>query len=196
VRTGLAGSTGESRHNDFDVLAPAGPSTQEARYDGGVAGANGAIIAQYTENLDSVTVGVVLSGFSFHYIRDDRPADQLDRSHHLRDVLVWLGNNPPTPTPVGPAYRNTLSQNYPNPFNPTTTIDFTVKELAPVTVTIYNVRGQRVKTLVEGRFAPGVTHHLTWDGRNDAGEAVASGVYFYKLVTKGFAQTRKMVVLK
>jgi hypothetical protein len=182
--------------NDFDVMDNAGPSTQEAKYDGGTDGQNGAIIAQYTENLDSVTVGVVLSGFSFHFIRDDRPATELDRAHHLRDVLVYLGNNPPTPTPATPTFQNTLSQNYPNPFNPTTTIDFTVKELAPVTVKIYNVRGQLVKTLVNDRFAPGVTHQVTWDGRNDAGQAVSSGVYFYKLVTKSFTQTKKMVLLK
>jgi hypothetical protein len=146
-----------------------------------------------------VTVGVVLSGFSFHYITDyaaggagSVPA----RSHHMHDILVWLGNQPPTPVAATPTYRNTLSQNYPNPFNPQTTIDFTVKELAPVSVKIYNVRGQLVKTLVDDRFAPGITHTVSWDGRNNAGQQVSSGVYFYKLVTNSFTQTKKMVLLK
>jgi hypothetical protein len=186
--------------NDFDVLAPAGASTQEMKYDGGVAGSNGAIIATKTVNAAATTMGVVLSGFSFHYIRDDGYGGlgyEPDRAHHLRDILVYLENTPGLPTSTRSTdYSNSLSQNYPNPFNPTTSIDFTVKELAPVTVKIYNVRGQLVKNLVNDRYAPGVTHKVTWDGRNDAGEAVSSGVYFYKLVTKNYTQTKKMVLLK
>jgi hypothetical protein len=182
--------------NNFDVMnAVTNVSTQEMRYDG-VAASDGAVIAQYTLNSDSVQVGVVLSGFSFHYIRDDRAGTGLDRAHHMQDILLWLGNDVPDPTPATPTFQNSLSQNYPNPFNPTTTIDFTVKELAPVTVKIYNVRGQLVKTLANDRFEPGVTHQLTWDGRNNAGQSVSSGVYFYKLVTKSFTQTKKMVLLK
>jgi len=187
-------------YNNFDVLAPVtSVSTQEMRYDGGTAGSDGAVIAQYTENVDSVTVGVVLSGFSYHYATDMTeggagfvPA----RVHHLRDILVWLGNSPPVPTAATPTYRNTLSQNYPNPFNPQTTIEFTLKDLAPVSVKIYNVRGQLVRTLVDETRAPGITHTVTWDGQNNSGQQVSSGVYFYKLVTKSFTQTKKMVLLK
>jgi hypothetical protein len=182
--------------NDFDVIEPVGPSTQEMHYDGGSASADGAIVGQKTENPDSVEVGVLLSGFSFHYIRDDRAAGLPDYAHHMYDILIWLGNIPPTPIPATPTFSNSLSQNYPNPFNPTTTIDFTVKELAPVTVKVYNVRGQLVKTLVNDNYAPGLTHQVSWDGRNNAGQSVASGVYFYKLVTKNFTQTKKMVLLK
>jgi hypothetical protein len=182
--------------NNFDVMAPTAASFQEMRYDGGSVGQDGAVISQYTLNPDSVQVGVILSGFSYHYIRDDKTSGGLDRSHHMKDILEWLGNTVPDPTPATPTYRNSLSQNYPNPFNPTTTIDFTVKELAPVSVKIYNVRGQLVRTLANDRFEPGVTHQLEWNGRNDAGQSVSSGVYFYKLVTKNFTQTKKMVLLK
>jgi hypothetical protein len=182
--------------NNFDVMAPTAASFQEMRYDGGAAGQDGAVISQYTLNPDSVQVGVILSGFSYHYIRDDKTSGGLDRAHHMKDILEWLGNTVPDPTPATPTYRNSLSQNYPNPFNPTTTIDFTVKELAPVSVKIYNVRGQLVRTLANDRFEPGVTHQLEWNGRNNAGQSVSSGVYFYKLVTKNFTQTKKMVLLK
>jgi flagellar hook assembly protein FlgD len=114
----------------------------------------------------------------------------------MHDILVWLGNQPPEPVAASRTGQYKLSQNYPNPFNPQTTIDFQVKELAPVTLKIYNVRGQLVKTLADDRFAPGVTHTVTWDGRNNAGQQVSSGVYFYKLVTNNFTQTKKMVLLK
>jgi hypothetical protein len=121
----------------------------------------------------------------------------MDRVHHMDDILAWLGAPGPTPTGVGgPALANSLDQNYPNPFNPTTTIEFQVKELAPVSVKIYNVRGQLVRTLANDTFQPGQTHQLKWNGRNDAGQAVSSGVYFYKMVTKNFTQTKKMVLLK
>jgi hypothetical protein len=53
-----------------------------------------------------------------------------------------------------------------------------------------------VRTLANDRFEPGVTHQLEWNGRNNAGQSVSSGVYFYKLVTKNFTQTKKMVLLK
>jgi flagellar hook assembly protein FlgD len=89
-----------------------------------------------------------------------------------------------------------LSQNYPNPFNPSTTINFTVRERSRVSLNIYNVAGQLVRTLVNEDRAPGTTHQVAWDGRNDAGQSVSSGVYFYKLVTNDMTQTRKMVLLK
>jgi hypothetical protein len=181
--------------NNFDVLAPTGTATSELVYDGGAPATESASIAQVTNN-GTVDVGVVLEGFSFHFIRDDAVGGGLDRTTHMRDVLTFLQNIIPLPTPATRTFSTSLSQNYPNPFNPTTTIDFTVKELAPVSVKIYNVSGQLVKTLVNDRFEPGVTHQVSWDGRNDAGQAVSSGVYFYKLVTKNFTQTKKMVLLK
>jgi hypothetical protein len=183
-------------YNDFDVIRPLGPATQEMKYVPGAAGSNGAVVAQYTVNGASQTVCVILSGFGFQYISNNDHNNLPARAHHMYDILVWLGNNPPTPVAATPTYRNTLSQNYPNPFNPQTSIEFTVKELAPVNVKIYNVRGQLVKTLANDRFAPGTTHTLHWDGRNDAGQQVSSGVYFYKLVTNNFTQTKKMVLLK
>ena len=97
---------------------------------------------------------------------------------------------------VAPAtYRNELAQNYPNPFNPTTTVAFSVAEDANVDLRIYDVRGAAVKTLANERFQAGV-HRLGWDGYNDRGQPVASGVYFYKLVAGSFTDTKKMTVIK
>ena len=88
-----------------------------------------------------------------------------------------------------------LNQNYPNPFNPSTTISFDLASDGPASLTIYNVLGQRVRTLVEGGKLAG-TYHVTWDTRNDAGIPVGSGIYFYRLEVPGFTKTRKMLFIK
>ena len=89
-----------------------------------------------------------------------------------------------------------LAQNYPNPFNPVTTIKYTIKERAHVSLKVYNVAGQLVRTLVDEVQSPEAVKPVEWRGRNNRGQKVASGVYFYKLVTKDFTRTRKMVLLK
>ena len=93
-----------------------------------------------------------------------------------------------------------LDQNYPNPFNPTTQIRYQLPVASEVTVQILNLRGQVVRTLVQGREAAGV-HVLTWDGRDEAGNNLASGVYLYRLQAKGtdgrsFTQIRKMSLIR
>jgi hypothetical protein len=95
------------------------------------------------------------------------------------------------------AFTAQLQQNYPNPFNPSTRITYEVEDGARGTVNlaIYDVTGARVRTLVDGPAGAGV-HAVTWDGRNERGEAVGSGVYFYRLSTPARTLTRKMVLLK
>jgi PKD repeat protein len=88
-----------------------------------------------------------------------------------------------------------LGQNYPNPFNPTTTIQYNLPEAAQVRLEIYNMTGQRVRTLVSGGMDAG-NHSVQWDGTNEYGEKVASGVYIYRIVAGSFIQTRKMVMMK
>lgn len=88
-----------------------------------------------------------------------------------------------------------LNQNYPNPFNPSTTISFTLPLAGRVKLTIYNIIGQQIATLVNGDFTAGA-HAVVWNGRNDRSEAAASGVYFYRLETKSFLAVRKMILLK
>jgi flagellar hook assembly protein FlgD len=118
-----------------------------------------------------------------------------DRADHLHDIITWLGNVINQPTDASVSYRTSLAQNYPNPFNPQTTIAFSLRERGHVILTVYNVAGERVRTLAEESFDAG-PQRVVWDGRNDAGAPVSSGVYFYRLVTGGFSQTRKMVLLK
>nr|MDK2850543.1 hypothetical protein [Candidatus Cloacimonadota bacterium] len=88
-----------------------------------------------------------------------------------------------------------LIGNYPNPFNPTTTIRFSLKESTPVSITIYNILGQKVKTLVSGVLDAG-HHSYTWDGVDANGRKVASGVYFYKMQSGTYSSTKKMIMMK
>lgn len=88
-----------------------------------------------------------------------------------------------------------LEQNAPNPFNPSTTIRYDLSRHARVTLAVYDVRGKRVRTLVDADEAPG-QHQVDWDAHDSAGRRVASGVYFYRLHAGGEVQTRRMVLLK
>jgi len=88
-----------------------------------------------------------------------------------------------------------LNQNYPNPFNPSTRIDYGLKTDSRVTLKIYNTNGQEIVTLVDERQRAGYKT-VIWDGRNKAGESVASGVYIYKMVAGTFVQVRKMLFWK
>ncbi|NQV30019.1 MAG: T9SS type A sorting domain-containing protein [Candidatus Marinimicrobia bacterium] len=96
--------------------------------------------------------------------------------------------------------RSQLSQNYPNPFNPSTTIDFDIGFLdglnQDVEFSIYNIRGQEVKTLMETQLQPG-SYSVSWNGLDDQGKQVSSGIYFARLMTgKGYVKTVKMLVLR
>ncbi|MBI4429630.1 MAG: Ig-like domain-containing protein, partial [Ignavibacteriales bacterium] len=92
-----------------------------------------------------------------------------------------------------------LLQNYPNPFNPSTTIEYDVPELEGgiprVAIQIFNILGQKVKTIDRGEKDSG-RHKVIWDGRDDDGVRVPSGVYFYRLLSEDFATSKKMILLK
>jgi len=88
-----------------------------------------------------------------------------------------------------------LSQNYPNPFNPTTHIDFNLVRTCQVKLEIYNIIGNKVKTLVNERLEAG-HKSIIWDGKDDQNKEVASGIYFYKLRTGDYAKAKKMILLK
>jgi hypothetical protein len=88
-----------------------------------------------------------------------------------------------------------LSQNYPNAFNPETQIAYQLPMGRQVSLKIYNIKGELVRTLVDGYKEAGY-HTVRWDGRNQDGNEVASGVYFYRLVTNDFTSTKKMIMLK
>ncbi|MCK4653274.1 MAG: T9SS type A sorting domain-containing protein, partial [Candidatus Cloacimonetes bacterium] len=85
--------------------------------------------------------------------------------------------------------------NYPNPFNPSTTISFDLPKESDVEITVYNIRGQKVKTLTNDHFEKG-THSVVWNGTDTNNKSVASGIYFYKISAGKSSAMKKMLLLK
>lgn len=129
---------------------------------------------------DYIYVGTSLDGF---FIFEFTPTGIKDRDD-------FTGN-----LPKGFA----LHQNYPNPFNPSTTITYEVPWTragqSHVTLTVYDVRGRRVKTLIDSGLGPG-SHTVIWDGRNERGQSIPSGIYIYSLNVADATMTRKMILLQ
>ncbi len=105
-----------------------------------------------------------------------------------------------TPTSVTPAHGDlpiefSLKQNYPNPFNASTLIRFDLPSNANAVLKIYNIRGQEIKTLVNGEQMAG-RQSVRWDGKNAAGQPVSSGVYIYRIEAGRFSQTQKLILLQ
>ncbi|MDE0469523.1 MAG: DUF5050 domain-containing protein, partial [Candidatus Poribacteria bacterium] len=119
-----------------------------------------------------------------------------DQSPAAMRTLVYLQQLLTTARPE----ETQLLANYPNPFNPETWIPYQLAEPAEVTVSIYAIDGKLVRTLALGHQAAGIYQYRNraayWDGRNDVGESVASGVYFYTLTAGDFTATRKMLIWK
>jgi hypothetical protein len=112
------------------------------------------------------------------------------------DVLMNESINASLQAQVKPVpTRFALENNYPNPFNPTTTIRYALPLDARVNVTIYNIQGQVVRTLVGTDQTAGY-YTIQWDGRSDAGMSVASGIYIYRINAGQFVAAKKMVMLK
>lgn len=115
---------------------------------------------------------------------------------------IYVAPTPPIPPITAISSREespldfSLGQNYPNPFNPETTIRYSLPQnVKYVNINIYNVLGQKVRTLFQGPQPVG-QHSLKWNGRDDSGRLVSSGVYFYQLKTAAFLQTRKMIFMR
>ncbi|UCH85527.1 MAG: T9SS type A sorting domain-containing protein [Candidatus Latescibacterota bacterium] len=112
------------------------------------------------------------------------------------EEFTYIPEFDPTGIPDVTVFEAThLSPARPNPFNPTTTIGYTVRLDVNAEIIVYDVKGRRVRTLVN-KFVPAGYHEVLWDGRDDLGNRVASGVYLYQLRAGGIVETRKMVLLK
>jgi len=110
------------------------------------------------------------------------------------DFVMNFGTSADDPT-AAPAV-NTLNANYPNPFNPSTTISFSLKNDNQNTkLVIYNTKGQKVKTLINKTMSGG-THTVNWNGTDEMGNSVSSGIYMYRLQSDEFSSNRKMILMK
>ncbi len=96
---------------------------------------------------------------------------------------------------ISPQYVTKLGNNYPNPFNPETVINFSLKTDTNVKISIFNVKGEIVKTLVNETLKRG-NHQVVWDGKNNSGNISGSGIYFYKMQSDNYQATNKMLLIK
>jgi hypothetical protein len=114
---------------------------------------------------------------------------------YLSDIkIIGYPYNPSSALPKVQTFQ--LKNNYPNPFNPTTSIHFTILKATTVNLTIYNVLGQEVVQLISKKQYNVGNYKIEWNGANSHSQAVASGVYFYRLETKGASQTKKMLLIR
>jgi len=88
-----------------------------------------------------------------------------------------------------------LHNNYPNPFNPVTNITYDIPEVAQVVLEIYNITGQKVRTLAQGQHEPG-RYKIQWNATNDLGQPLSSGMYIYQLRTSDAVVTKKLVLIR
>ncbi|TFB13825.1 T9SS type A sorting domain-containing protein [Candidatus Marinimicrobia bacterium MT.SAG.4] len=169
--------------NDGEYAAIEMNKIDDFRYESAIPGQlTGTIVNYYVEALDNdsnvTTVPVDAPWFSYSF-----------------KVDFIIGTEPETQLPK----EFSLLQNYPNPFNPQTEIRYELPEAALVRLTVYNLLGQELSTIVDNQQEAGF-HTASWFGRNNNGQSLASGVYIYKLTanspTRSFEQVRKMVLLR
>jgi hypothetical protein len=121
-------------------------------------------------------------------------AKKLDLRTKEMYYMVSFGNDGSFENEVVP-FVTSLGNNYPNPFNPSTTISYSLGEAGTVKLSIYNIKGQLVKTLVNEEKEPG-RYNVVWSGEDNHTGKVASGVYFYRMETKAGHEIKKMLLLK
>jgi len=192
----------------FDGAAPTGTSVLTHRYTFGATNGTGAIIMNKNGALNWNTIWMGFPWFDIRNALNANPASgsgtpdvQLARKilNGVLPVSCVRSENPtdtPSPEVAAAPAVSALHPNVPNPFNPSTRIEFDLARDGRVRLEIFDVAGQLVRTLADGEMRRGFRHVVTWNGLDSAGRRVASGVYFYRLVTEDFAATRKMIVLK
>jgi hypothetical protein len=136
---------------------------------------------------------VVFLSFPYEDVKTDQP-DPDNQKTLIARILGWF--DLPSGVEDGEIRRLALAQNYPNPFNPVTEVAFTVPEGGGrVRLTVHNVAGRVVRTLLDSELPAGPAH-VSWDGTDDAGRPLASGVYFARLASNEESAFRKMTLLK
>ncbi|MBN2424367.1 MAG: T9SS type A sorting domain-containing protein [Calditrichaceae bacterium] len=126
----------------------------------------------------------VIGGLTYEYLLESMSLDGSRSEDMTIEVAVPLPDH------------FVLFNNYPNPFNPVTHIKFQLPEASDIKLVIYNVQGEKVKTLVAGREYPAGEHMMSWDASDETGRRVASGMYLYRFEAGRFAKTGKMILLK
>jgi len=131
--------------------------------------------------------------FSFDF---SQVSDPVQRFELMSDLVDWFGLEPVSNEEGQLIPANSgITRIYPNPFNPRSTIEFTLGQAGPVRVDIFNLKGQKVKSLANGNYPIGI-NSLSWDGTDDAGRGVASGIYYVRMNAENRNYSRRVVLVK
>ncbi len=176
-------TSGEDFHVSVDVTGSVGDTLQLLVDDG---------LSQPTDRSSTYRQGVMGPGW-YNFID---PNSGFTRGYNLllRATLLYTVTGVERLETVIPTSYS-LSQNFPNPFNPSTKIEYQVPVSEQVVLKIYDMLGREVRTLVDELQQPG-TYRTEWDGRDNSGREVVSGVYFYQLKTRGYLKTNKMMLVR
>ncbi len=184
--------------NTFDAVVPQSSALRLAQFadPGGSGGAYNYSAA--TLNITDSGSRVITMPYDFSYVwyDPDAPSNATGRVNMLNDILSYFGvaGNPIDISGVVPGAAFSVS-NFPNPFNPSTSIEYTMPKRGHLSLKVFNVRGELVRTLINGVRDQG-SDRVVWDGTNDAGRQVSSGVYFYEARTGDKVEVRKMALVK
>jgi subtilisin family serine protease len=129
------------------------------------------------------------------YVIEGRRLNAFNAIQSIYDLNVSHRPPPDSTRSSQSMIASATAHNYPNPFNPETTIAFTISSDSKVSINIYNIRGQRVRNLINDNYQTG-NHRVVWGGTNDHGHTLSSGYYFYRITTDEYIITRRMLLLK
>ncbi|MFT5232044.1 MAG: hypothetical protein ACI9UK_000186 [Candidatus Krumholzibacteriia bacterium] len=184
--------------NTFDGVTVRPGAERLAEFADSDDAPNGYTFSALTLNVHNLTNCIISQPYDFQFIYDSPSAVNTGsftgRIALLDDVLMHFGSTATNaPSAVLPTARFAAS-NFPNPFNPSTKISYTIKAAGHLSVKVYNVRGQLVKTLVDRKVTG--NGFVTWNGKNNQGTQVSSGVYFYEARMGHDVEVNKMVLVK
>ena len=146
---------------------------------------------------DSVTIMYQVPNWAWNEIGDPTGADHMNYVYVANASVESLSTSDNDSTDDGVVVPNNfeLTQNYPNPFNPSTTIDFSVPNLSDINISVYDINGRLVKTLMNNTLTSG-TYSVVWNGDDMNGNAVSAGIYMYSLTSDEISITNKMILVK
>ncbi len=189
--------------DDFDLIASSNSAIINGRagpyltYPNNLGAATRHAVKYFSFGNDSSRV--IFMGFSFNSIEEGGERLQLAKgtllNYFKENACYYATGIGEDPVSSAPAVPNKLFQNAPNPFNPETVIKYSVATSGPVTIRIYNAAGALIRSLVDRPHAAG-PHTVRWNGTDDRGRRLGSGVYFYEIQATAFREARKLILLK
>jgi hypothetical protein len=189
--------------NSFDAVTPVGSSVRIAEFTNPNGQPGGYDYAAAVANEPAGGNKTVLLPYDLAVVTNApgwTPPEEFNgvaaRSIMLADILTWFGETGSSIEVGVDLPENVLSvSNFPNPFNPSTTIKLNLPKAGDVSMKVFNVRGELVRTLVDGQMVAG-EHSIIWDGKTNSGNQTASGIYFYETRTNGEVKINKMALVK